>query len=259
MTTTASLEGAKKAVFFVFKGKNLAVKWLIGSAIQLANYIIPIIPAIPLYGYVGQIAKRIIRQEEDPELPDWNDFGLFFSDGIKFFGVSLLYMLPGVLLMIAGYFAMSALNFAFLLDPGFYTSPSPELGSQYATLVMLGVAVGMVLLFLGMILMVVAGLFLPPALGHTVAKGEFGAAFRVREWWPVFKANFSGYILAMIVLYGVYMVMLGLVYALYFSVILCCLMPFALCAASFGMSAIQFSLIGIAYRDGLKKLAEKPA
>ena len=56
-------------------------------------------------------------------------------------------------------------------------------------------------------------------------------------------------------MYGVNMALIGAVYLLYFTVVLCILMLFALMAATFIMSSIHFSLIGVVYRDGVRKLA----
>lgn len=254
MSSTASLEGVKKAVFFPFKSKNWGTKWLIGSALTLANFILPLVPMIPLYGYAAQIAKRVLQNDEDPDLPDWSDWGLFFSDGIKVFGASVIFGLPGALTMLIGYAVMLLGNFSFMFDPSFYSTnePSPEyfIGS------MGGMFVGMLMIFIGVIV-AAAGSFLAfPALGHLLAKGEFGAAFRFQEWWPVFKANLSGYILAMLILYGVSMGLVWVAYLFYFTIILCFLMPLALCVAMFLTSAIHFSLLAVAYRDGVHKLAE---
>ncbi len=254
MASTASLEGVKKAVFFPFKSKKWGTKWLIGSALSLANFILPLVPLIPLYGYAAQIAKRIIRDDEDPDLPDWGDWGLFFSDGIKALGALLIFGLPGVLTVLIGYAVMLIGNFSFMLDPSFYQTnePSPEffIGS------MAGMFAGMFIIFLGVFL-IAAGAFLAfPALGHLFAKGEFGAAFRFREWWPIFKANFSGYLLALLILYGVSMGLVWVAYIFYFTIILCFLMPLALCVVMFLTITIHFSLAAVAYRDGTRKLAE---
>ncbi|KAF0107014.1 MAG: hypothetical protein FD146_2124 [Anaerolineaceae bacterium] len=252
MTSTVSLEGVKKAVFFPFQGKGWGTKLLIGSALGLANYIIPIVPLIPLYGYAGQIAKRVLIQDEDPELPDWNDWGALFSDGIRIFGATIIYMLPGLLLTFGGYFLMFGMNFAFMLDPSF--ANSPEAIAPFLLGSMAGVFIGMLVMMLGMFLMFVTGLFLPPALGHLIAKGQFAAAFRVKEWWAVFRANFSGYLLMFALTYGINMILVWVVYLFYFTVVLCFVMPFAMAAATFLMSAIHFSLLAVTYRDGARKL-----
>jgi len=258
MASDVTLESAKKAVLFPFQSRRWGLKLLIGSALSLANTILPIIPLIPAYGYFSQIAKRVILADQDPDLPEWDDWGLFFSDGIKVFGANALYMLPGGLSLMLGYLLMFTLNFAFMFDPRFYTDPEAVmpaffLGSFAGTLA------GMFFLVVGMLLMAAANLFLLPALGHLLATGRFGAAFRVREWWPMFKANLGGYILTLLLLTGVYLVLIWSAYALYFTVILCFLMPFAMMAAGFLMNAIHFSLLAVAYRDGKRKLADMPA
>ncbi|MDI6770066.1 MAG: DUF4013 domain-containing protein [Anaerolineales bacterium] len=257
MASTASLEGVKKAVFFPFKGKSWGMKMLIGSALVFANYIIPIVSIIPLFGYYGRIMKRVINENEDPELPEWNDWGELFSEGIKIFGVTFLYTLPGLLMMVAGFVLMFAMNFAFMFDPSNYTAYSPyqtpDMGLIFGS--MIGMFGGMLVIMVGMLVTLVASLFLPPALGHMISKGEFGAAFRVKEWWPAFKANFSGYLLALGILYGVYFILFIPVYFLYISVVLCFLMPLAMVVTSFVLGAVACSLYAVAYRDATRKLA----
>jgi hypothetical protein len=121
---------------------------------------------------------------------------------------------------------------------------------------MAGMFGGMALILLGMLFLAVSGLVMAPALGHLIAKGEFKAAFQIKEWWPIFKANFSGFLLALVILYGVNMALIWVVYALYMTVVLCILMPFAMVLITFIMSVIRFSLIAVTYRDGVRKLAE---
>lgn len=255
MAATASLEGVKKAVFFPFKGKGWGVKMLIGSALVFANFIIPIVSTIPLLGYYGRIMKRVINENEDPELPEWNDWGGLFSEGIKIFGVMFLYILPGLLIMVAGYVLMIAMNFAFIFDPSYtyssYQTPDiePMLGS------IIGMFGGIMIIMVGVLVMLVASLFLPPALGHMISKGDLGAAFRVREWWPAFKTNISGFLLALGILYGVYVILYIPVFFLYISVVLCFLMPIAMVVMSFVLGAVAFSLYAVAYRDATMKLA----
>ncbi|MEW6094837.1 MAG: DUF4013 domain-containing protein [Chloroflexota bacterium] len=255
MTSTASLEGVKKVVYFPFRGKGWGIKLLVGSALNLANFIIPIVPLVPIYGYAGQIAKRVILQDEDPEMPEWADWGLFFSDGIKLLGASALYSLPGILTLVAGYMTMFAGNFAFMFDPRFYTAPE-TMGPEFVLGGMAAMFGGMLVIMIGFLLLAVAGLFMPPALGHLIAKGEFGAAFRVKEWWPILKANFSGFLLALVLQYGISMALIWVAYAFYFTVVLCFLMPFALVVAAFLINVIHLSLIAVTYRDGVRKLAE---
>jgi hypothetical protein len=257
MASTATLEGVKKAVFFPFRGEKWGIKVLIGSALSLANFIIPLIPAIPMFGYFGRIMKQIIVQDEDPDLPEWNDWGALFLDGIKLFGAVLIYLLPALILTIGGYVLFMVLDFSLAFSSVGSTNSSSFPVSMLGS--MLGMFGGMAIMMLGMALTFITIIFIPPALGNMIAKGDFGAAFRVKEWWPVLKANLSGYILAVAIAMGLFYLMYMMTMIIYATVILCFLLPFAFCFIIFISGAIGFSIYAIAYRDGLKILATKPA
>lgn len=251
MSRMATFEGIKKAVFFPFQGTNRGMKWLIGSALSLASFIIPIVPLIPLYGYGAQIAKRILIQDEDPELPEWKDWGLLFSDGIKLLGAAILYTLPGFILFFGGYLMFFLINMAVIPLAQIGTEPgsiSPVLfGSTAAAF--LGIA-GM---FLGMLVFIAGLFFLPPALSHLITKNEFKAAFAVKEWWPIFKNNLGGFLLALILLVGVNFSLMWIAYLFYFTIVLCFVMPLAMLVIIYLTTVIQFSLFAIPYRDSIEK------
>ena len=110
-TSTVSFEGVKQAVFFPFRGEKWGIKVLIGSALTFGSFIIPIIPVLPVFGYFGQIMKGIIIQEQDPEMPAWNDWGTLFLDGLKLLGAVIIYLLPALILGIGGYALFMASGF----------------------------------------------------------------------------------------------------------------------------------------------------
>jgi hypothetical protein len=255
MSSVATLEGVKKIILFPFQGRKWGLKLLVGSALSLAGCIVPIFPLLPVMGYAGQVARRVISQEEDPQMPEWKDWGQLFSDGIKLFGAILLYLLPGILIMIAGAAVMFSSYSLFWFDPGFFSIPdSYSPGLLYIG--MAGSLIGMLASMVGMLLFIATGLFIAPALGHMISRGEFKAAFRVREWWPVFKVNLAGFFLTQVLLLGVYAISIFAIYALYFSIILCFLVPFAMILTTFLLVVLHFSLSAVAYRDGVRKLVE---
>ena len=256
MASTVTLEGVKKAVFFPFRGDKWGIKILIGSALGFASFIIPIVPAIPMFGYFGQIMKRIIVQDEDPELPEWNDWGTLFLDGIKLFGATLIYLLPALILTMGGYILFMVLDFSLAFSSTAYSQYSSNPFPMSMIGSMVGMFGGMAVMMLGFVLAFVTIIFIPPALGNMIAKGDFGAAFRFKEWWPVLKANLSGYILAVAIAMGLFYLMYMLAMVLYATVILCFLLPFAFSFIFFISSIIGFSVYAIAYRDGMRKLAE---
>jgi hypothetical protein len=100
---------------------------------------------------------------------------------------------------------------------------------------------------------------LPVAAGHMIATHDFGAAFRVREWWPIFKANLAGFLIAYALLFGVAMALNLAMQVLYFTIILCCLVPFIMVGATMYLIVIGSVLFGQAYRIGVENLAQAQA
>ena len=255
MKSTVTLEGVKKAVYFPFTGEKWGTKLLIGSAISLALYIpvAGIAAGIALAGYFGQIMKRVIVADEDPQLPEWMDWGMLFHDGVRIAGASLIYLLPGILFMIGGYVLFMVMDLAFA-----YSSASMNMVSSVFPVTFVGNMIGMLggfgLIWFGLLVMIGGSIFLAPALGNLIAKDKFEAAFRIREWWPVLKANLGGYLLTIALVMGFYTIIIVVASSLSFTVILCVLIPFALCVELYLLGAMTFSLLAVSYRDGKRNI-----
>ena len=254
-TSTVSFEGVKKAVFFPFRGEKWGIKMLIGSALTFGGFIIPIVPLLPVFGYFGQIMKGIIVQEQDPEMPAWNDWGTLFVDGLKLLGAELIYLLPSLILIIGGYALFMALDLTMGLSAATLAQNSANAFPLVIVASMFGMFIGMAVLLLWIALAVVTALILPPAIGNMLAKGKFEAAFHFGEWWPVLKANLGGFILAGAVTLGLFYLMYMLAIVLYATIILCFLLPFVLAAIFFITGTTGFSVCAVAYRDGVRKIA----
>jgi len=253
-TSTVSFEEVKKAVFFPFRGEKWGSKVLIGSALTFGSFIIPIIPLLPIFGYFGQIMKGIIVKEEDPAMPAWNDWGALFLDGLKLFGAVIIYLLPALILVIGGYALFMILDFSMVFSAtALSNSYNPSAAPMIASIV--GLVMGMAVMMLGIVVAVVTVIILPPALGNMIAKGKFEAAFHFREWWPVLKANLTGFILAVILAMGLFYLLYMLAIVLYATIVLCFLLPFAIAAIFFISGATGFSVYAVAYRDGMRKVA----
>ena len=253
MASKVTLDEVKKAVFFPFQGKNWGIKILVGSVLLfISGFIVPI---IPVFGYFAQIMKRIIVQGEDPEMPEWDDWGAFFLDGIKLFGAMLIYLLPAILLIVGGYLLFFVLDFAFVFMAPAYSQSSTDMFPSAMLGSFLGMFGGIAVFMLGFVLAFITILVIPPALGNMIAKGDFGAAFRVKEWWPILKANLSGYILAVAIALGLFYLLYMLSFLFYITVVLCFVLPVALAFTFFITGTIGFSIYSVAYRDGVRKLA----
>ena len=94
------------------------------------------------------------------------------------------------------------------------------------------------------------------AIGHAIARKEFAAAFRVREWWPILRANLGGFILNFALIVGLTMALSVLYQVLYVTVVLCCLIPVVMSVTTFYNSIVSLTLCARAYRTGMQKLAD---
>lgn len=262
MASEASLEGIKRAVFFPFRRKDWPDKVLIGAAINFANFIVPLVPLIVLLGYMGHMMKRVILLGEDPELPEWNDWGNCFLDGIKMFGILVIYSLPGILVMVFGYFLMVivgiGINFLTITaNNGNPLSWVPFSSGMLASV--FGSMGGILVMWIGIFLLMISMVFFEPAIGNMIAKNSFGAAFRFKDWWPVFRVNLAGYLVVFMLMFGMTFAFLWIVEFLYMTLILCIMLPFLVGFMGFIITAASFSLYAVAYREGVTKLARNAA
>jgi hypothetical protein len=250
MNKPYALDGVQGILSYPFKAPGWQSKFVIGAALFFANYIIPIVPGIFITGYFAKVMRNSIVDQAEPALPEWDDWGTLFKRGFKISCAVTIYFLPVFVLMIAGYLIMNVSIFAssFSAD-GHYNNMTGVL--------IVGIIVGLLMLFLGFILYIPLGLMLPPAIAHLVAKDSFAAAFHVREWWAILRANLWGFFTAAAVILGTYTILFLFVYIFYFTVILCFLMPIGLSVIVMYLSVISAPLLGEAYRKGLENLTLK--
>jgi len=250
MTTSTTMQQFQNVFTFPFKDPDWFKKLTIGSLLIVAGFIIPILPILFVFGYVMRVMRRIIVEAGEPYLPEWEDWGQLFIDGLKLLGAGLIYAIPALILPFLGY--MIAFLPAFLVPwlEGIVDSSS----AGFAIFPLLGMLFGFVLMGLGILFAILMGIVVPAGLGHLVAKDRFSAAFQVNEWWPIFRANFTGFLLAFVIIMGITMIGSFIFQILYFTIILCCLIPLVLSAYSMYLSLISLTLFSQAYSYGVQKM-----
>ncbi len=248
---TPSLINFQNLLAYPFKDKKSGTKILIGSLLIFSSAIIPILPLLIVLGYIMQIAKRIIDGDGQLSLPDWDQWSEYLKDGLKWFVVLLIYSIPFILVFSFGYliYMASFIGLALVEESG-----NPTFWSL--ALPLFGMVVLFVSMFIGILLAMLEFLFLPAGLMHIVHTGKLSSVFKLSEWWPLMKKNFLGFLVAIIFLFGFYYFMMVAFSALYMSVLLCFLIPFAMAPLTFLMGLWTIPLFAQAYREAKPEALE---
>lgn len=246
MTTVATVDQIQYLFTYPFKDEQWKRKALIAFLLALAGFIIPIIPWIFLAGYMGKIVEGAITAEGDPPLPEWDDWGELFIIGFRLTALWFILILP--VLFIFG------LGYAFIFLPAIFAPlASGNDAPVLLLLTLIGTFGGMASIGVSIFLGLLIALILPPVAGHVIHHQAFGAAFRVREWWAIFRANFGGYLLSYVLVMGAGMLGAYAFQLLYMTIVLCCLLPFLGALYMVYMGLVSGGLYGQAYRVGLEK------
>jgi hypothetical protein len=254
MNTPVSLDGAQAIFTYAFKDPRWKMKFLIGTLLGFAGYIVPILPGLFLLGYSATIMRQIIVDNADASLPEWDDWGTLFKRGLRLFGNMIIFMLPVIIFALGGYALMMLPMFGNIFSQSRSGIPSSDLDPSS----FFGMVAGMGLFVLGMLLSLPISLLLPPALAHGVARDSFAAAFNVREWGKILRANLGGFFTAFVLIAGVYFILIFALQMIYMTIIFCFLLPFLLSFLMMYMSVVSAAAIGAAYRRGAQNINPPP-
>ena len=232
-------------LLFPVKDSEARKQFLIGCAVSLAGFIVPIVPYLLLFGYAAQVAKRVL-DGESPRMTAWGDWGSLLQGGTRMFGVRMVYALPVLVLALP----MMAAGFAMPIIMN--NVNSSELETVMAVFVLVMLLFGCLLTILSLPL----GLIIPAAEMHAVAKNEFAAGFRFREWWAIFRANLGGFILTLVIVYVASMALTIIMQILVATIILACLLPFFIPAITTYITLVTYAMVAQAYKIGRDKLTE---
>jgi hypothetical protein len=245
MSEGLSTVSLKRLVKFPFQDSKWASRFLVGTLLTLANYIIPILPSIFVSGYVLRVMRQTVTGKE-PALPAWDDWGGMIKDGLGAMLVGLVYFFPALLVLIGGmvlYF-VGTLYLPFTAS----TSATPEETLMLLPMFTFGsMAIMFLSMFLGTLLSLLGAVAVPVALGHFVAQGELRAAFRIRQWWRILRADKLGYFVTWVVMVGLMgMLYIGFMLA-YSTLVLCCLLPILMAPLSLYILLVGSALFGQTY------------
>lgn len=232
-----------------FKDPDWKNKFLIGSILYLAIYIVPIIGWVGMliaYGYGILIFRDVLRGKQ-PTLPAWEKYGALLRDGLKANIAGLGYLVLMFLMMI-GVLALSlfgmGLSYPSIVGEGRLTSAMLPAFLAWFSVGLLG-AISLIT-FLGMLVTLPWSI----AIGQYARAGQMRAGYRLGEMWKIFRANARGFVIALIAYSAAFIGLNSLAFLLNFTIILCLLSQFVMAPILFYLTLIWAHLFGIAYREG---------
>ena len=166
--------------------------FLVGCLIYLAGFFIPILPWLITSGYSATIARQVLNGET-PHMVPWDNWEELLKDGALLFGIGLVYSLPLLVVMVLFFLMFFLLS---LLPALMQDGNNQSLGIVWVIFILIGT--GLSILFFPISLAL--GVIIPAAEIHAVAKDDFMAGFHVKEWWPIFKQNWGGFVVVMALL-----------------------------------------------------------
>lgn len=168
-----------KAFTYVTEDERWIGKVGIGALISLLGILI--VPLLLLPGYLVGITRNVMHGEERP-LPEWEDFGTLFKDGISVVLAQIVYTLPFWLLMCI----------AIVATAGF--GSLAEMSEEAAAVGITGTALLIVCLSF---LFAIALFFISPAIVIQYAReNELSACFRFGEVIGIARDNIADILIA---------------------------------------------------------------
>lgn len=171
-----------KAFTFITEDDRWMGKIGIGALISLLAFLI--LPAFLLTGYMVGITRNVMNGVKRP-LPEWEDLGTLFKDGISIAIASLVYTLPFWLLICIAF--VTTIGFGGLSE----VSEISEDALVAGVLATYGLVGCLTLIFM------LALFFISPAIViQYVREGELSACFRFGEVLTIARENLGDIVIA---------------------------------------------------------------
>jgi hypothetical protein len=177
-----------RAFAFLTEDPDWLGKILVGGVFTLLSALVVGLPFV--LGYVARTMKAVAAGETRP-LPTWDDLGGIFNDGLRVFGVQMVYSL-GVGALALGFACVLGLGVAGVGTAAHQTEAVDDV---------VGVAGGLGLMALYALILVAAlalAVYLPAALVRTVWRESFAEGFDFRANVAFITANLANSALSVV-------------------------------------------------------------
>jgi hypothetical protein len=192
---------------FVFEDPRWLPKVLIGGLFVLASLLL--VGVFFLLGYVAKLVRNVIAGVQFP-LPEWDDLGDYFGEGLLLFFVCVIYVLPILALGIG--FGIPAALLSAAQNEDMRNLGGGVAGCVWCLIAPLSLAVSF---------------FVPASLLMTITTGRFGAAFEFGRVWSLIRENIGNYLLAFVVLivarffagFGIVLLCIGIIFTHFWAMV----------------------------------------
>ena len=230
-------------LLFPFHDEDWIKKAVIfGVVMFLGVFLIP----LPLVSGYGLRLMRGVIKTGEPHLPDWDNLGEMYLDGLAQMVIGIVYLLPLYVLLCCGLIP-------FFMGPVFLSTVDDPSGWAVGGSI-LGYAIAMLLFGLASMFGIAVQFILYVALAHYVDTGDLGSAFKLREVWNILRANLGHFVLAYAVYWGLSAGLGFVTQILVYTIVLICILPFLTVGVAFYVQALLSTLYGLAYREAQEKL-----
>jgi hypothetical protein len=171
---------------FVTEDSDWVKKILIGGLFTLACVVLVGVPFV--LGYFSRTLRNVVAGEPRP-MPEWEDLGGIFNEGLRLTAVYLLYSL-GVVAIVAAFGCVLMLPLMAL------GGGQRDVSDAFAALGGLGIVA-----FYGLVMLVSLALavYLPAALARAALRGTVADGFAWREILGFITANLGNYLITLVI------------------------------------------------------------
>jgi len=205
---------------FVTEDPEWVKKILIGGVFTLACALLVGLPFV--LGFFSRTLRNVVAGETRP-MPDWDDLGGIFNEGLRLTAVYLLYTLAFVA-------ALAALGCVVMLPVLALSGSGRHPSDVFGVLGGLGIVAGYGLLMVGSLALAV---YLPAALARSALRGTVADGFAWQEILGFIKANLANYLISLVIY-------LLASFLAQFGILLCCVGIFP--AAFWGYMVLAVAL-----------------
>jgi hypothetical protein len=170
---------------FVSEDPDWLKKVLIGGVFTLACSVLVGVPFV--LGYFSRMLRNVVAGEPRP-MPEWDDLGGIFNDGLHLTAVYFLYTL--------GIVAVFAALGCVVMLPAMALSGNRDLSEAFSVLGGLGIVA---LYGLVMLVSLVLAIYLPAALARSALRGTVADGFAWREVLGFITANVGNYLITLVI------------------------------------------------------------